>query len=144
MNNRNYISNEGGSQNVNITPYYANKVKDDVYYPEMLYDNRFVNPQITRYDEKPIVNNPNNFKKYKEIKEEKFDLVLLDLIMPEVTGDELYYTIREISPGQKIIVMTGQLMNKTISKEYTFIQKPFEINELLTAINEMFIPITYL
>ncbi len=64
----------GGSQSTTITPYYSNKVKDDIYKTDKLYDNTFVQPQITRYDEKPIVNDPHNLRKYKPITEVKQDL----------------------------------------------------------------------
>lgn len=64
----------GGSQSTTITPYYSNKVKDDIYKTDKLYDNTFVQPQITRYDEKPLINDPKNLRKYKPITEVKQDL----------------------------------------------------------------------
>ncbi len=74
-------------------------------------------------------------------KEEKFDLVLLDIMMPRMSGYEVCEKIREIySPGQlPIIMLTAKQEAENIVKGLEagandYITKPFSKNELLARI----------
>jgi DNA-binding NtrC family response regulator len=75
---------------------------------------------------------------YKEKKDE-IGLVLLDVIMPEMTGKKTNLNLKKINPQVKIILMSGY-SKKEISAEITgqrilgFVQKPFKMNELTKMI----------
>ena len=43
----------------------------------------------------------------KRFKDETYDLVLLDVLMPEMNGFEIAKEIKKLKPGQKIIMVTG-------------------------------------
>lgn len=43
----------------------------------------------------------------KQVKEINFDIVITDLVMPEIEGLELIHKIFEINPSQSIIAITG-------------------------------------
>ncbi len=45
-----------------------------------------------------------------------FDLVILDMIMPEMGGDEVFAEIREINPEAKIIIASGYTPDEKIQK----------------------------
>jgi len=68
-------------------------------------------------------------------RQEKFDLVLLDMLMPHLTGDETFFKLRELCPEIKVIAMSGFTSEESIKKILDnggcgFIQKPFTIDEL--------------
>ena len=73
---------------------------------------------------------------------DKIDLVLLDMIMPNKNGPEVYYEVRKIKPDVKVIIVSGfsldhqarQLLNDGAR---TFIQKPYRPNKLLSVIRKV-------
>jgi DNA-binding NtrC family response regulator len=78
-----------------------------------------------------------------QIKKKKYDLVITDLMMPDIDGFEIMEKIQLIDPDVKIIVITGYATIKTYmdsikSGANNFIPKPFTRNELLTAIKILF------
>jgi len=78
-------------------------------------------------------------------RENKPDLVITDVIMPEKDGAEVIFDLQKEFPGIKIIVMTGggqgdaQAYLKSITAysnvKYAF-EKPFAMDELLVAVKE--------
>jgi len=69
----------------------------------------------------------------------KFDLVLSDVLMPEMTGPEIIARITQRHPDQLVVFMTGfpgdntQLISDTLSK-HKLIMKPFTSESLLKEI----------
>ena len=70
-----------------------------------------------------------------------FDLVLLDLRMPEKNGVEVAKEIFAICPTQKILMVTayaGQLNLRDESlKKIQVIEKPFDADHLLKIISQL-------
>jgi PAS domain S-box-containing protein len=65
----------------------------------------------------------------------KIDLIILDMIMPEMNGGETYERLREIDPRVKVLLSSGYTMDgvaNDILKQgpHCFIQKPFDIKKL--------------
>ncbi|HLC16717.1 MAG TPA: response regulator [Thermodesulfovibrionia bacterium] len=72
---------------------------------------------------------------------ETFDLVLLDIKMPDVDGLEVSKIIFSINPEQKVIIMSGYSTAETSKQavEYgasDFIEKPFTPDQLLKVIKK--------
>lgn len=71
----------------------------------------------------------------------EFDVVLLDINMPEMSGLDVFRRIKAIRPNAKVIVTTGYLQPH-LSEEflalgvYRILQKPYELVDLLIAIDE--------
>ncbi|GBE00791.1 transcriptional regulatory protein ComA [bacterium BMS3Abin08] len=45
---------------------------------------------------------------------DEFDLVILDLVMPGISGMEVHYKIRDIRPEQKVIISTGYALSSEL------------------------------
>jgi len=74
-------------------------------------------------------------------KDEKFDLLLCDLHMPEVTGMDLYNQLRELAPrlAEKVVFMTGGVFTERsqqfIAREpRPVIEKPLDMERLRSLI----------
>jgi PAS domain S-box-containing protein len=70
-----------------------------------------------------------------EKNKERIDMVLLDMIMPDMNGGETYDKLKEINPNVKVLLASGYSMNGTASEIMDrgcngFIQKPFKMEEL--------------
>jgi len=65
----------------------------------------------------------------------KIDLVILDLIMPEMGGGETFDALRKIAPEMRVLLSSGYALEGEASEILArgcdgFIQKPFTINDL--------------
>lgn len=72
----------------------------------------------------------------------EIDLVLLDLIMPEMNGDKVFERLREINPDVKVLLSTGYNIDEEVKELLKkgcrgYIQKPFNIKELSAEISEL-------
>jgi signal transduction histidine kinase/CheY-like chemotaxis protein/HAMP domain-containing protein len=62
------------------------------------------------------------------LKRERFDLVLCDLHMPELSGDELARQVRGMADAPRVVVVTGS--NVEAPEDLTFLRKPIEPKQL--------------
>ncbi|MBN1637281.1 MAG: PAS domain S-box protein [Deltaproteobacteria bacterium] len=77
--------------------------------------------------------------------QDKIDLVILDMIMPEMGGSETFEQLRQINSSIKVILSSGYSLNgqalAIIEKGCNgFIQKPFNMNDLSQKIREVLDP----
>ena len=66
---------------------------------------------------------------------ESISLVMLDMTMPELSGDEVFREIRRIRPDARIIVTSGQIEDNPAGRfsgsgMYSYLQKPYQAAEL--------------
>jgi len=72
----------------------------------------------------------------------QIDLVILDLIMPGMDGNQTFDSIQQIQPGMPVILSSGYSINGQARDLLSrgckgFIQKPFSITELSQTIRKM-------
>ncbi|MDX6503672.1 MAG: two-component system, cell cycle sensor histidine kinase and response regulator CckA [Gaiellaceae bacterium] len=64
-----------------------------------------------------------------------FDLLLTDLVMPELYGDELVVQVRALRPGLPAIVMSGYVNDpEAFPDSVEFLSKPFRPGDLLATV----------
>ena len=73
---------------------------------------------------------------------DQFDLVVLDLIMPEMPGSETFKRIRQIRPDLPVVVSTGysssQALRSTLDQgAEAFLPKPYRLDELSRVIAQL-------
>lgn len=77
-----------------------------------------------------------------EQQREEIDLVILDLVLPEMGGAEIFDQLKQIDPNVKVLLSTGygivgeagKLLNRGCEG---FIQKPFRIDQLARKLDEI-------
>lgn len=74
-----------------------------------------------------------------KIKDNSYNLVITDLRMPNVSGEEVVKYARETSPKTQVIVISGYSSLHTVSQSIThgacaFLSKPFSIKELIETV----------
>jgi CheY-like chemotaxis protein len=91
---------------------------------------------LTAYDGNEAINI------YKENRD-KIDIVLLDMLMPKLSGLSTIPELRQINPHIKIIGMTGSMLENlssemsAVMQELPFLQKPFNSEDVALMVNEV-------
>ena len=72
---------------------------------------------------------------------DRIRLILLDMMMPRMNGEEVYTEIRAKNPETSIILMSGfseeQATRGIPGDDAKFLKKPFQINALLSTIQRV-------
>jgi len=73
---------------------------------------------------------------------QNFDLVFLDLKLPDIPGDELYLKLKEKHPDLPIVIITGypdsEILTKILSiGPVTVIKKPIEFDQLNRTVRQL-------
>ncbi len=74
--------------------------------------------------------------------QDRISLVILDMVMPEMDGGEIYDRLKEIDPGVKVLLSSGYSINGKAQRILDrgcdgFIQKPFNLKVLSRKIKEI-------
>ena len=75
-------------------------------------------------------------------KRNEIDLVILDMIMPGISGGETFDRLREINPDAKVLLSSGYSINGQAQEIMAkgcngFIQKPFHLEKLSQKVREV-------
>jgi two-component system cell cycle sensor histidine kinase/response regulator CckA len=78
---------------------------------------------------------------YRE-RQNEIDLVILDMIMPGISGSEVFDCLREINPGIKVLLSSGYSINSQVGEILDrgcngFLQKPFRLEKLAGKAREI-------
>jgi CheY-like chemotaxis protein len=74
-------------------------------------------------------------------------IVLLDMMMPGMKGDEVFRELKKINPNVKVVIISGFADKKIIQEMLRkgccgYIRKPFMLDELSRVLNETLRKIT--
>lgn len=74
-----------------------------------------------------------------ELKQNKYDLIITDLKMERVQGEEVVKFVHETEPESKVIVISGYSSLYSVSQSvnngaFAFLSKPFSIKKLLNTV----------
>jgi two-component system, cell cycle sensor histidine kinase and response regulator CckA len=80
-----------------------------------------------------------------EVNKETIALVLLDLIMPKLSGEQVLRALQQIKPGVPVVIMSGYPQYEAAQHFSTlapngFLQKPFTTEELRSAVRGIILP----
>ena len=69
------------------------------------------------------------------LRKQKFDLMFLDLQLPDAPGDQVYKTAKQIDPDLNVIVITGYPDSEVLDRilqvsPVTVLKKPLKIEQL--------------
>lgn len=90
--------------------------------------------QVTAYD--------NGLAAYNRLREEPFEMLLTDIVMPEMDGIELARRAAELDPDIKIMFITGFAAvalnpDSNAPKDAKVLSKPFHLKDLVNEVNKM-------
>ena len=73
--------------------------------------------------------------------EGRFDLLVTDVVMPEMGGPELVETLRGLRPDLRVVFLSGYaadtpLQQMLLSPGVTFLEKPVQMKDLLERVRE--------
>ena len=84
----------------------------------------------------------NGMSAYKRLREEPFEMLLTDIVMPEMDGIELARRAAELDPDIKIMFITGFAAvalnpDSQAPKEAKVLSKPFHLRDLVNEVQKM-------
>ena len=76
------------------------------------------------------------------VKEKHYDIIFLDVKLPDINGVETFEQVKKIDPEAVVIMMTGycveDLVRRAISQgAYTCIYKPFDMEKVIGLVEEI-------
>jgi PAS domain S-box-containing protein len=80
-----------------------------------------------------------------QVRSQDIALVIMDMVMPEMGGEETFLKMKKINPGIKALLSTGYSQDGRVSEILSkgvmgFIQKPYDFNQLLAKIRQILDP----
>src|SRR5690606_4402938 len=84
----------------------------------------------------------NGLSAYHRLREEPFELLLTDIVMPEMDGIELARRATELDPDIKVMFITGFAAvalnpDSQAPKDAKVLSKPFHLRDLVDEVNKM-------
>src|SRR5512138_1248965 len=89
-----------------------------------------------------VVSFDNGKSAYRRLREEPFELLLTDIVMPEMDGIELARRAAELDPDIKIMFITGFAAvalnaDSKAPKDAKVLSKPFHLRDLVNEVQKM-------
>ena len=89
-----------------------------------------------------VISYDNGLSAYQRLREEPFELLLTDIVMPEMDGIELAQRASEMAPGMRVMFITGfaavALKAGAGAPHAKVLSKPFHLRDLVAEIDRLF------
>src|SRR5919108_1505586 len=112
-------------------------VEDDRWGRKIISD-------ILRRDGYEVIEAPDGAQAVELLEHRSFDLIISDVVMPNMDGLKLLDHIRRIFPQTPVILMSGYLFNESgknsLLDNAEFLQKPFDFSVLLSMARRLIAP----
>jgi len=87
-----------------------------------------------------VTNTLSSLEALEIIRSKHFDLIFLDLLIPELNGAELFRRIRQMDKNMRVAIITGypdsDLMRRAMEYgPFTVMKKPFNSEDILNTVN---------
>ncbi len=82
----------------------------------------------------------NGLEALEKLREKYYDLLITDLMMPEIDGMEVLHEAKKLHPGIMVIIITGYASLETAIQAvkegaYDYLRKPFRLEELKISVD---------
>lgn len=72
---------------------------------------------------------------------DEIDLVIMDLTMPKLSGEQAFVEMRKLKPNARIVLTSGYNESEAVGRlsasgVTAFLQKPFELEQLLSTVRK--------
>ena len=89
-----------------------------------------------------VIDYDNGMSAYRRLREEPFELLLTDIVMPEMDGIELARRATELDPDIKVMFITGFAAvalnpDSQAPKDAKVLSKPFHLRDLVDEVNKL-------
>ena len=89
-----------------------------------------------------VIDYDNGMSAYRRLREEPFELLLTDIVMPEMDGIELARRAAELDPDIKIMFITGFAAvalnaDSKAPKDAKVLSKPFHLKDLVNEVEKL-------
>ncbi len=89
-----------------------------------------------------VISYDNGLSAYNRLREEPFELLLTDIVMPEMDGIELAQKASAIDPAIRVMFITGfaavALQGGRTAPEAKLLSKPFHLKDLVAEVDRIF------
>ena len=96
--------------------------------------------ELLQREDREITVVNNGLEAMKKLKEQPYDLLITDLMMPEVDGMEVIHKAKQLYPDILVIIITGYASLETAIQAvkegaYDYLRKPFRLDELKISVD---------
>ncbi|HFC46290.1 MAG TPA: response regulator [Dissulfuribacter thermophilus] len=96
--------------------------------------------ELLQSEDREITVVNNGLEAIKKLKERPYDLLITDLMMPEVDGMEVIHRAKKLYPDILVIIITGYASLETAIQAvkegaYDYLRKPFRLDELKISVD---------
>ncbi len=96
--------------------------------------------ELLEQEDREITLVQNGVEAIKALESESFDLLITDLMMPEVDGMEVLHQAKKLHPNIMVIIITGYASLETAIQAvkegaYDYLRKPFRLEELKISVD---------